>query len=36
MLDEILIWSTASSKQQLDIVQACATRKQHKAQSELR
>jgi predicted Fe-S protein YdhL (DUF1289 family) len=36
MLDEILIWGTASSKQQLDIVQACSTRRQQKAQSELR
>ncbi|MFT6285018.1 MAG: putative Fe-S protein YdhL (DUF1289 family) [Arenicella sp.] len=35
MLDEILIWSTASSKQQLDIVQACVARRQQKSQSEL-
>jgi hypothetical protein len=30
-----LIWSTASSKLQLDIVQACATRKQENAQRRL-
>jgi predicted Fe-S protein YdhL (DUF1289 family) len=36
MLDEILIWSTASSKQQLDIVLACGTRRQQKSQSESR
>jgi predicted Fe-S protein YdhL (DUF1289 family) len=35
MLDEILIWSSASSQQQVDIVQACALRKQQKIQSEL-
>ncbi|AGH46116.1 hypothetical protein C427_4011 [Paraglaciecola psychrophila 170] len=36
MLDEILIWSTASSKQQLDIVLACGTRRQQKSQNESR
>jgi predicted Fe-S protein YdhL (DUF1289 family) len=36
MLDEILIWSTASSKQQHDIVLACATRKQAKPESGVR
>jgi len=35
MLDEILIWSNASSQQQVDIVQACALRKQQKIPSEL-
>lgn len=35
MLDEILIWSTASPQQQFDIVQACATRKLNKTQSDL-
>jgi predicted Fe-S protein YdhL (DUF1289 family) len=34
MLDEILIWSNASSEQQHDIVLACATRKLNKSQSE--
>jgi predicted Fe-S protein YdhL (DUF1289 family) len=33
MLDEILIWSTASSQQQLDIVQACSKRQLEKYQS---
>jgi len=32
MLDEILIWGTANSKQQLDIVQKCAKRKLEKTQ----
>jgi predicted Fe-S protein YdhL (DUF1289 family) len=36
MLDEILIWGTASSQQQLDIVKAIAARKLVKAKSELR
>jgi len=36
MLDEILIWGTASSQQQLDIVKAIAARKSVKAKSELR
>jgi predicted Fe-S protein YdhL (DUF1289 family) len=36
MLDEILIWGTASSKQQHDIVQVCVKRKQKKSQSGLR
>ena len=36
MIDEILIWGTATVKQQLDIVQACASRKQEKAQLGLR
>ncbi len=36
MLDEILIWSTASSQQQFDIVQACAIRKLKKPESEMR
>lgn len=35
MLDEILIWSTASTARQLDIVQACGARKQKKAQGDL-
>ncbi|PKG97153.1 DUF1289 domain-containing protein [Paraglaciecola sp. MB-3u-78] len=35
MLDEILIWSNASSQQQVDIVQACGIRRQQKVQSEL-
>ena len=35
MLDEILIWSTASSARQFDIVQACAARKQKNAQGDL-
>ena len=30
MIDEILIWSKASSKQQIDIIQACSTRQQKK------
>jgi len=36
MLDEILIWGTASSQQQLDIVKAIAARKLVKTKSELR
>ena len=36
MIDEILIWGTASVKQQIDIVQACASRKQEKTQPGLR
>jgi predicted Fe-S protein YdhL (DUF1289 family) len=36
MLDEILIWSTASPKQRLDIVKACEARKLNKPQSESR
>jgi predicted Fe-S protein YdhL (DUF1289 family) len=35
MLDEILIWSTASAQQQHDIVQLCATRKLKKPQRGL-
>ena len=35
MLDEILIWGTASSQQQLDILKAIAVRKLIKAKSEL-
>ena len=35
MMNEILIWSKASPKQQLDIVQACATRKREKSQTGL-
>ncbi len=32
MLDEILIWGTATVRQQIDIVQECASRKREKIQ----
>jgi hypothetical protein len=35
MIDEILIWGTATTQQRLDVVQACALRKQDKIQRGL-